>query len=109
MTRDGRHVNFSLLVQLLLMSLPQNEDIDPVPVAARIWGIGSFASYWVSDMLAVCSFRTLSFVAHHVVLQPPLWSTISTAMSIGFTAREVIPSKRLCVSLDGPCLKPLLQ
>jgi hypothetical protein len=25
--------------------------------------------------------------------QPPLWSTISTAMSIGYTAREVIPSK----------------
>lgn len=32
----------------------QNADIDPVPVAARVWGIGSFASYWVSDMLAVC-------------------------------------------------------
>ncbi|KIM73717.1 hypothetical protein PILCRDRAFT_828851 [Piloderma croceum F 1598] len=51
-----------------------NEDIDPVPVAARVWGTGSFASYWVSDMLA-----------------PPLWSTISTTMSLGFTAREVIP------------------
>jgi NCS1 family nucleobase:cation symporter-1 len=51
-----------------------NADIDPAPVALRIWGTGSFAAYWVSDMLA-----------------PPLWSTISTAMSIGFTAREVIP------------------
>lgn len=26
-----------------------------------------------------------------IEMQPPLWSTISTAMSIGFTAREVIP------------------
>jgi cytosine/uracil/thiamine/allantoin permease len=34
----------------------QNEDIDPVPVKARIWGTGSFASYWVSDMLAVSTF-----------------------------------------------------
>lgn len=51
-----------------------NRDIDPAPVALRTWGIGSFASYWVSDMLA-----------------PPLWSTISTCMSLGFSAREVIP------------------
>ncbi|KZO89551.1 hypothetical protein CALVIDRAFT_603570 [Calocera viscosa TUFC12733] len=33
-----------------------------------------YTNYWISDMLA-----------------PPLWSTISTAMSLGLTARQVIP------------------
>ncbi|KAM0753513.1 hypothetical protein T439DRAFT_345959 [Meredithblackwellia eburnea MCA 4105] len=64
-----------------------NHDIDPVPVAARVWGTGTFGkgpfnfiprrastSYWVSDMLA-----------------PPLWTTISTVMSLGFSAKEVVP------------------
>jgi len=39
----------------------QNEDIDPVPVKERVWGIGTFASYWISDMLAV---RTPFTCAH---------------------------------------------
>ena len=46
-------------------------------------------------MLAVRYVFVKSFYLTLIIfrLQPPLWSTISTTMSIGFTAREVIPSE----------------
>ncbi|KAI9893975.1 MAG: hypothetical protein M1814_004745 [Vezdaea aestivalis] len=49
-------------------------DLDPIPVAMRTWGGGDYWAYWVSDMLA-----------------PPLAATVSSVMSLGFTARETIP------------------
>jgi len=56
MIPDGRQVAIrSLSPAMIDIGSFQNEDIDPVPVAARVWGTGSFASYWVSDMLAVRS------------------------------------------------------
>ncbi|KAK4096818.1 hypothetical protein N658DRAFT_479998 [Parathielavia hyrcaniae] len=51
-----------------------NKDLDPVPPEKRTWGGGDYWAYWVSDMLA-----------------PPLASTVSSVMSLGFTARETIP------------------
>ncbi|PSN71867.1 hypothetical protein BS50DRAFT_483936 [Corynespora cassiicola Philippines] len=51
-----------------------NKDIDPVPPEQRTWGALDFWSYWCSDMLA-----------------PPLASTVSSVMALGFTARETIP------------------
>ena len=49
-------------------------DLDPVPVHMRTWGGLDYWAYWTSDMLA-----------------PPLASTVSSVMSLGFTARETIP------------------
>ncbi|KAF1987180.1 hypothetical protein K402DRAFT_412188 [Aulographum hederae CBS 113979] len=51
-----------------------NPDLDPVPVEKRTWGALDYWAYWCSDMLA-----------------PPLASTVSTVMALGFTARETIP------------------
>jgi len=51
-----------------------NKDLDPIPVEQRTWGGIDYWAYWCSDMLA-----------------PPLASTVSTVMSLGFTARETIP------------------
>ncbi|KAG7291083.1 hypothetical protein NEMBOFW57_001093 [Staphylotrichum longicolle] len=51
-----------------------NKDLDPIPPERRTWGGGDYWAYWVSDMLA-----------------PPLASTVSSVMSLGFTARETIP------------------
>ncbi len=51
-----------------------NKDLDPVPIAMRTWGGLDYWAYWTSDMLA-----------------PPLASTVSSVMSLGFTARETIP------------------
>ena len=51
-----------------------NKDLDPVPVNMRTWGGLDYWAYWTSDMLA-----------------PPLASTVSSVMSLGFTARETIP------------------
>lgn len=49
-------------------------DLDPIPVEDRTWTSGDYWAYWCSDMLA-----------------PPLASTVSGVMSLGFTARETIP------------------
>jgi NCS1 family nucleobase:cation symporter-1 len=49
-------------------------DLDPVPVELRTWGGIDYWAYWTSDMLA-----------------PPLASTVSSVMSLGFTARETLP------------------
>jgi len=51
-----------------------NKDLDPVPPELRTWGGLEYWSYWCSDMLA-----------------PPLAATVSSVMSLGFTARETIP------------------
>lgn len=51
-----------------------NKDLDPIPPERRTWDGGDYWAYWVSDMLA-----------------PPLASTVSSVMSLGFTARETIP------------------
>lgn len=51
-----------------------NKDLDPVPPEKRTWGSLDYWSYWSSDLLA-----------------PPLASTVSTVMSLGFTARQTIP------------------
>ncbi|EXJ85427.1 hypothetical protein A1O1_05791 [Capronia coronata CBS 617.96] len=51
-----------------------NPDLDPVKPEDRTWGALDYWAYWTSDMLA-----------------PPLASTVSSVMSLGFTARETIP------------------
>ncbi|KAK5273531.1 hypothetical protein LTR96_000131 [Exophiala xenobiotica] len=51
-----------------------NPDLDPVKPEDRTWGAVDYWAYWTSDMLA-----------------PPLSSTVSAVMSLGFTARETIP------------------
>ncbi|KAF2500359.1 hypothetical protein BU16DRAFT_556829 [Lophium mytilinum] len=51
-----------------------NRDLDPIPPEKRTWGAIDYWAYWTSDMLA-----------------PPLASTVSSVMSLGFTARETIP------------------
>ncbi|CAN9328979.1 unnamed protein product [Alternaria alternata] len=51
-----------------------NKDLDPVPPQQRTWGGLDYWAYWCSDMLA-----------------PPLASTVSSVMALGFTARETIP------------------
>ncbi|KAF2687403.1 hypothetical protein K458DRAFT_333812 [Lentithecium fluviatile CBS 122367] len=51
-----------------------NKDLDPIPPAERTWGGIDYWAYWCSDMLA-----------------PPLAATVSSVMSLGFTARETIP------------------
>ncbi|KAF2107934.1 permease for cytosine/purines, uracil, thiamine, allantoin-domain-containing protein [Lophiotrema nucula] len=51
-----------------------NRDLDPIPPEERTWGAIDYWAYWCSDMLA-----------------PPLASTVSSVMSLGFTARETIP------------------
>lgn len=51
-----------------------NKDLDPVPPEKRTWGGLDYWAYWCSDMLA-----------------PPLAATVSSVMSLGFTARETIP------------------
>ncbi|KAH0841072.1 cytosine-purine permease [Fonsecaea pedrosoi] len=51
-----------------------NPDLDPVKPEDRTWGAVDYWAYWTSDMLA-----------------PPLASTVSSVMSLGFTARETIP------------------
>jgi NCS1 family nucleobase:cation symporter-1 len=51
-----------------------NEDLDPIPPEERTWGAIDYWAYWCSDMLA-----------------PPLAATVSSVMSLGFTARETIP------------------
>lgn len=49
-------------------------DLDPIPPEQRTWGAVDYWAYWCSDMLA-----------------PPLASTVSSVMALGFTARETIP------------------
>lgn len=49
-------------------------DLDPIPPEERTWGGIDYWAYWCSDMLA-----------------PPLAATVSSVMSLGFTARETIP------------------
>ncbi|KAK6332782.1 hypothetical protein TWF696_002805 [Orbilia brochopaga] len=51
-----------------------NPDLDPVPPEKRTWGASDYWAYWTSDMLA-----------------PPLASTVSVVMSLGFTARATLP------------------
>ncbi|ORY17819.1 permease for cytosine/purines, uracil, thiamine, allantoin-domain-containing protein [Clohesyomyces aquaticus] len=51
-----------------------NKDLDPVPPSMQTWGGIDYWAYWCSDMLA-----------------PPLAATVSSVMSLGFTARETIP------------------
>jgi NCS1 family nucleobase:cation symporter-1 len=51
-----------------------NKDLDPIPYEKRTWGGLDYWAYWCSDMLA-----------------PPLASTVSSVMSLGFTARQTIP------------------
>ncbi|KAL5118035.1 hypothetical protein ACEQ8H_004021 [Pleosporales sp. CAS-2024a] len=51
-----------------------NKDLDPIVPARRTWGPMDYWMYWLSDMLA-----------------PPLASTVSSVMALGFTARETIP------------------
>jgi NCS1 family nucleobase:cation symporter-1 len=51
-----------------------NPDLDPIPPEKRTWGGRDYWAYWCSDMLA-----------------PPLASTVSSVISLGFTARETIP------------------
>ncbi|PKS13150.1 hypothetical protein jhhlp_000492 [Lomentospora prolificans] len=51
-----------------------NKDLDPIPPEKQTWGAVDYWAYWVSDMLA-----------------PPLASTVSSVMFLGFTARETIP------------------
>lgn len=51
-----------------------NKDLDPIPIDARTWKPSDYWAYWCSDMLA-----------------PPLASTVSSVMSLGFTARQTIP------------------
>ncbi|KAF2244465.1 hypothetical protein BU26DRAFT_523107 [Trematosphaeria pertusa] len=51
-----------------------NKDLDPIPPEERTWGGIDYWAYWCSDMLA-----------------PPLAATVSSVMSLGFTARETIP------------------
>ncbi|KAI5799062.1 permease for cytosine/purines, uracil, thiamine, allantoin-domain-containing protein [Geopyxis carbonaria] len=51
-----------------------NLDLDPVVPALQTWGGLDYWAYWCSDMLA-----------------PPLAATVSTVMSLGFTARETVP------------------
>lgn len=51
-----------------------NKDLDPIPPERRTWGGIDYWAYWCSDMLA-----------------PPLASTVSSVMALGFTARETIP------------------
>ena len=66
-------------------------DLDPVPVEQRTWGGIDYWAYWVSD-----SCTQSIDVAHRRLqvsdmLAPPLASTVSSVMSLGFTARETIP------------------
>ncbi|KAL8243967.1 hypothetical protein R6Q59_010225 [Mikania micrantha] len=51
-----------------------NPDLDPVLPEMRTWSGLDYWAYWTSDMLA-----------------PPLASTVSSVMSLGFTARETVP------------------
>ncbi|KAF2672665.1 hypothetical protein BT63DRAFT_396391 [Microthyrium microscopicum] len=51
-----------------------NKDLDPITPEKQTWGPIDYWAYWCSDMLA-----------------PPLASTVSSVMSLGFTARETIP------------------
>ncbi|KIV88983.1 hypothetical protein PV10_08607 [Exophiala mesophila] len=51
-----------------------NPDLDPIKPEDRTWGAVDYWAYWTSDMLA-----------------PPLTSTVSSVMSLGFTARATIP------------------
>ncbi|KAF2453304.1 permease for cytosine/purines, uracil, thiamine, allantoin-domain-containing protein [Lineolata rhizophorae] len=51
-----------------------NPDLDPLPQEKRTWRGLDYWAYWCSDMLA-----------------PPLASTVSSVMALGFTARETIP------------------
>ncbi|XP_014555162.1 hypothetical protein COCVIDRAFT_39083 [Bipolaris victoriae FI3] len=51
-----------------------NQDMDPIPPEQRTWGALDYWAYWCADMLA-----------------PPLISTVSSVMALGFTARETIP------------------
>ena len=65
-------------VQILLFALcnhpDESPDLDPIPPEKRTWGGIDYWAYWCSDMLA-----------------PPLASTVSSVMALGFTARETIP------------------
>ena len=65
-------------VQILLFALCNHPDecldLDPIPPERRTWGGIDYWAYWCSDMLA-----------------PPLASTVSSVMALGFTARETIP------------------
>lgn len=60
--------------QLRLPLTNFDEDLDPIPPEERTWGAIDYWAYWCSDMLA-----------------PPLAATVSSVMSLGFTARETIP------------------
>ncbi|KAL6399909.1 hypothetical protein AUP68_17319 [Ilyonectria robusta] len=51
-----------------------NKDLDPIAPEDRTWGGLDYWAYWTSDMMA-----------------PPLASTVSSVMALGFTARETIP------------------
>ena len=58
----------------LLTTFNNRTDLDPVPIPMRTWKPSDYWAYWCSDMLA-----------------PPLASTVSSVMSLGFTARQTIP------------------
>ena len=63
-----------LYLAITLKNLLTLLDLDPVPPENRTWGPADYWTYWCSDMLA-----------------PPLASTVSSVMALGFTARETIP------------------
>jgi len=64
-----------LLPPIYLLIIFNNlTDLDPVPIEMRTWKPTDYWAYWCSDMLA-----------------PPLASTVSSVMSLGFTARQTIP------------------
>ncbi|PWN51376.1 hypothetical protein IE53DRAFT_386254 [Violaceomyces palustris] len=51
-----------------------NKDMDPIHPSEWKWSELDFINYWATDMFAL-----------------PLWSTISTVVGLGFTAREAVP------------------
>jgi purine-cytosine permease-like protein len=66
-----RYASALILMHFILSVL---QDLDPIPYEKRTWTGIDYWAYWCSDMLA-----------------PPLASTVSSVMGLGFTARETIP------------------
>lgn len=74
MVQQRYNINYTVPLPFLLLTSNFCIDLDPVPIPMRTWKPTDYWAYWCSDMLA-----------------PPLASTVSSVMSLGFTARETLP------------------
>lgn len=78
------HVPKSIFVDTEAENRWANRNLDPIPPEKCNWREIDFVSYWLCDLFAL-----------------PTWSTVSTVMLAGFSARQTVPICIIGFSLCG--------